>query len=1397
MPGVVWPTHADELDRWVTAVARHRLWDHVHDASATVSPESTLGPATNAGPENGGSGDAVTRARHRIAELIVHLGMVRRDGLLTLADDPWQDLSFATRMADRLAFLVETMPDGLRAGAGPRADGLRLSADEVALLLAVPFVYDTLRSSLAGRERAVAPHDLTPSQDATSERAAFERFAQSYSQPYRRALAAVARGNRDAAEEIGWWLLHRWLARQPSAYRVEAIADLLGPLAESDSSLFRPERLASLLWALRAGPHFLARTDAPAHTDTHARTGTPASADTPTSAGSPAGAGSLTRSDRTDALASVAADGVRERLLGYLLVVARGLAIDPVALPEVIGEHLGIVDPVTAAGLRTTVATARWTRQDSALTLEAACDHPAIEVALRSHIDSLNELLTLVQRAATTDAALAPLRGLPTHVTADGLQPSVVDGVRAYQSAGVRFRLAEDRVQELLMGEQLYGDPALAIRELYQNALDACRYRQARTEYLRRTQGFADDWVGRIRFEQGIDADGRPYLDCIDNGIGMGVRELSEVFAQAGVRLADLPEFIEEQAEWARLDPPVQLHPNSRFGIGVLSYFMLADEITVQTCRMERDGTPGPALRVSIAGPGSLFRIRVLGPGRECGTTVRLHLRSATAVSCVDTLRSVLWVAEFATEARHGSEHHEWRPGELSAATPPMQAANKSGHGQPGAAVVADPAAGVWWCTETGAILADGLWAGQELTGAVVNLSRDLAPRLSVDRTRILGYREEDVERLLWQAIDALVAAGPAVLTYDWLVPFALGRPLIADVIFERAIASGYRQWRLGEDTVDAGIAGCFLPDVHGPAGPDQVVQWRLTALAAAGRYPKLITPGPDWAGVVRARPSDALIMSVDVDGAAPWLDPDQIVPLSHLVLAARRIGRHISEIAARLEELGYTVAVGHETVGSHPDDLLFLSRDLDSSRPWLNSSQPVPLPHILKAAQRSGRPISEVAARLARLGFEFHTDPASVPLDAADPSDLVIASRDLNGTFPWIDPTEPVSLLHLIRAAHKVGWEVSAVAARLAVLGYQLPAGCEGLRAEEHDLVIVSLDLDKASPWLVPAQPVTAVHLLRCAQRTGQPVTVVAERLVTLGYTMGVDVTQLSTVELTSDDLVLASRDLDGMPPWLDPTVPVPVLHLLQAADRKGLPVAAVATRLRELGYGLPEASRGFLTTAPDAPPDLIVDHLHPDDLVLTSVELDGTHPWLDPTEPVPATHLIRAARATGRDVHDITARLTVFDYTVQTHLGEVSVDDLTRDDLLIVSCDLDGADPWLKPNEPVSLPHLLQAARRLRRSVAEIAARLAQLGYTVHVDPTPISADHLRPNDLTYASNGLDGSRPWLNHDRPVPLSHILAGAIKTHQPVREVAHRLDLMGYDVPDLDVHLPRPRPGGG
>jgi hypothetical protein len=160
------------------------------------------------------------------------------------------------------------------------------------------------------------------------------------------------------------------------------------------------------------------------------------------------------------------------------------------------------------------------------------------------------------------------------------------------------------------------------------------------------------------------------------------------------------------------------------------------------------------------------------------------------------------------------------------------------------------------------------------------------------------------------------------------------------------------------------------------------------------------------------------------------------------------------------------------------------------------------------------------------------------------------------------------------------------------------------------------------------------------------------------------------------------------------------------------------------------------------------------------------------------------------------VAARLTVFGYQVSTNLGTVKSDQLTRDDLIITSGDLDGSEPWLQPTEPILLPHLLQAAKRTRRPAREIAARLEHLGYTVDVDLTAIAIDKIQSNDLIFASNDLDGSRPWLNPDYPVAVAHLLYAASKTHRPVTEVAQRLQVLGYRTPDLDVRLPRARPGG-
>ncbi|NBE54479.1 caspase family protein, partial [Streptomyces boluensis] len=470
-----------------------------------------------------------------------------------MRQDPWYDDELAERTTDRLGFLLQRL-----------APGTVLSPTEAALLAVLPF------AAQAHRVRQAAARDDVPQAELGAFLDLFPRLG--------RRLRGLTDTQAGAVRDIHWWGYHRWLARQPDAYT--AVEDR----APVGTGWIREELGTSRL--LR---HLKEQRIAPASAPGTVRS-------------------TELAEEREVAPSTVYEHTVRERLVSGLFKAAHALAVDPADLPEVLVEHLGISDSVSLPELLTTVRQSSWAASGPGRSLTALCGHPAVELALKRHAESVDVLLrSLHDGAARTGSSLAPLAGLPAYADARRVRPS--GSAPANLSTGIRFRLADDRVQELLMGEQLYGDRGLAVRELYQNALDACRYREARTEYLRRTGTATAPWEGEIVFGEGTDDAGRPYLECADNGIGMGVTELQRAFSQGGARFVDLPEFAEEGAQWASLDPPVDFMPVSRFGIGVLSYFMIADELVLWTCRLGRDGRPGRLLKVTIAGPGTLFRV--------------------------------------------------------------------------------------------------------------------------------------------------------------------------------------------------------------------------------------------------------------------------------------------------------------------------------------------------------------------------------------------------------------------------------------------------------------------------------------------------------------------------------------------------------------------------------------------------------------------------------------------------------------------------------------------------------------------------------------------------------------------------------------------------------------------
>ena len=307
------------------------------------------------------------------------------------------------------------------------------------------------------------------------------------------------------------------------------------------------------------------------------------------------------------------------------------------------------------------------------LALRLECPEPVLDVALEQVAETLSRhRLRLLQTADLTALALSLL---PSHFDISQVTPALDElGIPRFQRPHLRFQLDQGRIRDLLMGTQRYGRPEYALRELYQNALDACRYRRAREQYLRATDpnfGPVPIYSGRIVILCNSDAAGRRYVECSDDGVGMDMAHLHNIFARAGRRFADTHEYSAERARWDQ--KKIKFHANSRFGVGVFSYFMLADDIEVETRRLRPDGSPGvEAVRAHLIGGGTLFRAIRSEQGRRHGTSIRLYL-NREASECpsgylLETIRGWLWVPEFETQL--------WRDGMLVDTLLPNQLSN-------------------------------------------------------------------------------------------------------------------------------------------------------------------------------------------------------------------------------------------------------------------------------------------------------------------------------------------------------------------------------------------------------------------------------------------------------------------------------------------------------------------------------------------------------------------------------------------------------------------------------------------------------------------------------------------------------------------------------------------------
>ncbi|MFI7647310.1 hypothetical protein ACIBTZ_14680 [Micromonospora sp. NPDC049460] len=1283
---------------WVVAVREHIAWDRVAERYDTVD------------------------LREATTELIRHLAEVHAPDVSALADDPWIDPDFSLRMTARVRWLLATVLN---------ADKLALSAAEAAYLVAFPFLQEAFWTRNAAVLAATTvPGQLdVPDDDPVRER--FRRFFHTHGRLVRRAARLAASGDVEAARGIRWWVFHRWLTRQPHCYDAQLVTALAGvavPTGKPEGAVLEEvlssASLVRMLRALRSNVWSISSPDE--------------EKDLPAC--------------RYVASATECEQPVREQLLGYLLVAAHRFAVEATSLPEVIADHLGVTQGVTPQDVIATLRAATWEARGRTRTLAAECTHPAVDVALREHVGAVDELLAAIDTQTDGATLLAPLMDMPTHAASDRVRAvSGPDGRRLYDSTGLRFHLADDRIQELLMGEQLYGDPALAIRELYQNALDACRYKTARLEFLRREGRAVPQWQGRISIRLGEDADGRAYLECADNGIGMGVRELRDVFSHAGVRFADLPEYIEEQAEWKRHG--IELHPNSRFGIGVLSYFMLADDISISTCRLRRSGIPGDRLEVQIAGPGSLFRVTDLGRGYETGTTVRLYLRPGAAKpSPVELLRRNLWISDFDVTVTEPHAALAWTAGQLSGDAIESNARERENDID----VAETSTASVWWCDAMGGVVADGLWVDEPIYGAVVNLTGPAAPQLTIDRKRMLSYDTEEVGRLLEQELEALVSSYPSVFSYEWLNVLALTNPRLADLAFAKALATPVEAWSIGGMPNDIRIVGCFPVDrrvfftdqeaasVDGlsyrpalPALPEPLLAWRLAAWAKCGNVAGVHVPAEEE--VPLALPSDVHLLSTNPSVSRP----------EHLM--------------------------GEEDEFGVDDDYID-----NPSRDWLSDATAVPLGHLALVSSLTGRSPRELASRLTVLGYEV-PDAAALP-ELPTPTDVaLLAARGRSG---WLRHGEMVPPGHIVRHAVTNEIPVAEVAAMLAAYGFTVPDVSRWPEeVGEQDLGILGLHESDRTGWLQLTQPVPYRHVLLLRRKLGLPIDQVVDRLERYGFS--VDHLRGLPVGFEDDGLVILSKDRDGVGPWLEEGSFIPLTHLIRTSAVTGTGLAHVAERFRLLGFHTPDLSS-----------------LHAIGSESTITLLGGADyaDQVDPARPIPSACVVRAAYTLGMSLRRVAAELVGLGFRVS------DVDGLARfTERELVEVLRPGGTTWLRVDREVTAARQLAAMTELNVDLAYVRSALEALGLTAAEASIP---EALSAEDRAIVESALEVSAAQpvtvrqriggsTARTRPVvarrpPLLRIFRAAQRANLGLDEVARRLRLFGFTLPgdEFSAHVP-------
>lgn len=170
----------------------------------------------------------------------------------------------------------------------------------------------------------------------------------------------------------------------------------------------------------------------------------------------------------------------------------------------------------------------------------------------------------------------------------------LLNGVPDIQGlSDLQFSISPEKAFEVIEGADIYDDKAVFLREIIQNALDACKLQLWRDLLEGRYKSWIDKNIKNVKELQpfeiekgvfnnyGIEVNLYDYdndhikIVVKDNGIGLSVEQLKKI-CNVGVS------YLDDKKRKAEIESmPLWLRPTAGFGIGLQSVFLVANEFEI------------------------------------------------------------------------------------------------------------------------------------------------------------------------------------------------------------------------------------------------------------------------------------------------------------------------------------------------------------------------------------------------------------------------------------------------------------------------------------------------------------------------------------------------------------------------------------------------------------------------------------------------------------------------------------------------------------------------------------------------------------------------------------------------------------------------------------------------